>query len=198
MDSTDVTTLLADMREGDEHAFDRLVPIVYDELRSIAQRQLGGWSGAPIRTTALAHEAYIRLADQTKSRWSDRTHFFGIAAHVMRQILVDLARKHNAAKRGGGAPKLTLDHVRLPGDIDDGWSNEARAASILDLDRALTQLSDLDPRAARVVELRFFGGMKEKEAADVVDVSLSTVRRDWRKARLWLMRALESGGTSDE
>ena len=191
MDPADVTTLIMYVQQGSEDAFDRLVPIIYDELCDIAHRQLSGWKGAPIRTTELAHEAYMRLADQTKSGWNDRAHFFGIAAHVMRQILVDLARKHNAQKRGGGAPKVTLDHVQLPDDIDDGWSNEARAATILDLDRALDELAELDPRAARVVELRFFGGMLEKETAEVVDVSVSTVRRDWRKARMWLMRALD-------
>lgn len=191
MDPADVTTLIMYVQQGREDAFDRLVPIIYDELCDIAHRQLSGWKGAPIRTTELAHEAYMRLADQTKSGWNDRAHFFGIAAHVMRQILVDLARKHNAQKRGGGAPKVTLDHVQLPDDIDDGWSNEARAATILDLDRALDELAELDPRAARVVELRFFGGMMEKETAEVVDVSVSTVRRDWRKARMWLMRALD-------
>lgn len=191
MSSNDVTTLISHLRQGDEQAFDQLVQIVYDELRDIAHRQLNGWNGSPIRTTELAHEAYMRLADQTKSGWNDRTHFFGIAAHVMRQILVDLARRQNAQKRGGGAPKVTLEHVHLPDDADEDWSKEARAASILDLDRALRQLADLDPRAARVVELRFFGGMMEKEAAEVVDVSVSTVRRDWRKARMWLMRALE-------
>jgi RNA polymerase sigma factor (TIGR02999 family) len=191
MSSNDVTRLIADSRQGDERAFDQLVQIVYDELRDIAHRQLNGWSGSPIRTTELAHEAYIRLADQTKSGWNNQTHFFGIAAHVMRQILVDLARRQNAQKRGGGAPKVTLEHVHLPDDANEEWSKEARAASILDLDRALQQLADLDPRAARVVELRFFGGMMETEAAEVVDVSVSTVRRDWRKARMWLMRALD-------
>jgi len=191
MSSPDATTLIARLRQGDEHAFEQLVPIVYDELRDIAHRQLNGWNGSPIRTTGLAHEAYIRLADQTKSGWNDRVHFFGIAAHVMRQILVDLARRQNAQKRGGGAPKITLEHVHLPDNADEDWSKEARAASLLDLDRALRQLADLDPRAARIVELRFFGGMMEKEAAEVVDVSVSTVRRDWRKARMWLMRALD-------
>lgn len=192
-----VSQLIADLREGDDDAFDRLVPLVYDELKAAAHRQLAQWNGAALNTTALAHEAYLRLADQTKSRWADRAHFLGIAAHVMRQILIDAARKRCAQKRGGGVPDLTLDAVQLPGDAPAAWSAEARAASLLDLDAALERLAALDVRAARVVELRFFGGLMEKEAAEVVGVSASTVRRDWRKARLWLMRALAADTDAD-
>jgi RNA polymerase sigma factor (TIGR02999 family) len=189
-----VSQLIADLRRGDEDAFDRLVPLVYDELKAAAHRQLVRWNGARLNTTALAHEAYLRLADQTKSRWKDRAHFLGIAAHVMRQILIDAARKQNAQKRGGGVPDLTLGDVQPPADAPAAWSAEARAASLLDLDAALTRLAALDARAARVVELRFFGGLMEKEAAEVLDVSVSTARRDWRKARMWLMRALAAEG----
>jgi RNA polymerase sigma factor (TIGR02999 family) len=190
-----VSQLIADLRCGDDNAFARLVPLVYDELKAAAHRQLRRWGGTkPLCTTALAHEAYLRLADQTKSRWKDRAHFLGIAAHVMRQILIDAARKQNAQKRGGGVPDLTLDDVQPPADAPAAWSAEARAASLLDLDAALTRLAALDARAARVVELRFFGGLMEKEAAEVLDVSVSTARRDWRKARMWLMRALAAEG----
>jgi len=194
MQPADVSTLITAVRNGDDDAFDQLVPIIYDELQDVAHRQLRSWKGAPIHTTALAHEAYLRLADQTKSRWSDRAHFLGIAAHVMRQILCDLARRQNAKKRGGGAPKLTLESLVVSDTSGDSWSNESRAASLLDLDRALDELDALDERAARVVELRFFGGLMEKEVAEVLGVSTTTVRRDWRKARLWLMRRLESAG----
>jgi RNA polymerase sigma factor (TIGR02999 family) len=194
MQPADVSTLITAVRNGDDAAFDQLVPIIYDELQDVAHRQLRSWKGASIHTTALAHEAYLRLADQTKSRWSDRAHFLGIAAHVMRQILCDLARRQNAKKRGGGAPKLTLESLVVSDNSGGSWSNESRAASLLDLDRALDELAALDERAARVVELRFFGGLMEKEVAEVLNVSTTTVRRDWRKARLWLMRRLESAG----
>ena len=183
----DVTQLLHDLRDASESsgrgAQERLWAEVYDELRRMAHRQLRGERpGHTLSTTALVHECYLKLTDQTRTDWEDRLHFFATAARVMRHLLVDYARRRNAQKRGDGALHLNLDDATVSAD--------ASAELFLALDEALTQLSRRDERLSRVVEYRFFGGMQEKEIAALLDVSPRTVRRDWRKAKGWLTRAL--------
>jgi len=175
----DVTRLLAQVRAGERDALDRLLPLVYDELRQLARRQLRRERGDhTLHPTALVHEAYLKLAGSGFDA-ADRAHLLAIAARAMRQVLVDHARRHNAAKRGGGWQRTTLhDGVRLI---------EFRADELLALDRALEQL---DERQRRVVEYRFFGGMEEKEIAAALGISESTVRREWVRARAWLYRTL--------
>ena len=164
----------------------RLLPLIYDELRDMAHRQLARERpGHTLHTTALVHEAYLRLVDQTQVTGRGRAYFFGAAARAMRRILVDHARRRNADKRGGGQPDLRLDEQA--GRID------AFAADLLDLDRALDQLGRLSERQARVVECRFFGGLSIHETADALDVSPRTVRYDWTLARAWLYQTLKEG-----
>jgi RNA polymerase sigma factor (TIGR02999 family) len=162
-----------------------LVPLVYRELRAIAHRQLGAPDrGMTMSTTALVNEAYLKLAGSAERSWNDRTHFLALAAIAMRQILIDRARARVALKRGGGAAHVTLDEGALASD-------DAPEA-LLALDQALERLSELAPRLARVVELRFYGGLSEQEVADVLGVTTRTVQRDWVKARMLLRRALEA------
>ena len=162
---------------------DRLLPLVYDELRRVAHRQLGRERpGHTLSTTALVHEAYLRLVDQTRARWVDRAHFFAVAAGVMRRILVDYARRYRAAKRGGDARHVDLDQVEV--------SLEDRSEMLINLDEALGRLAELNPRLTQVVEYRFFGGMTEEETAEALGVTDRTVRRDWIKAKAWLSREL--------
>lgn len=178
-----VTQLLADFRAGNAKALDALFPLVYDELRRIAHRQLRRLPcGATLRTTALVHEAYLHLVNQQQATWNDRVHFFAYSATVMRHILISYARAQGAQKRGGGWQRVDLEESRL--DVDD------RLDVLLTLDDALTRLAAFDARAARVVELRFFGGLSEEEAARALEVSERTVRRDWRAARAFLKAAL--------
>jgi len=182
--SADVTTLLSRYQNGDRAAGDRLWDQVYDELRRVAHRRLlGERSGHTLGTTALVHECYLRLIDQSQVEWQSRLHFFAMASRVMRNILVDYARRKKAQKRGGDAPHLNLEDVSLAG-------TSGSADLFLALDQALDQLESVDSRLAKVVECRFFGGMKEEEIAELLDVSARTVRRDWRKAKIWLARAL--------
>lgn len=179
----DITGLLVAWRAGDRAAFDQLFPLVYDELRRIAHRQLGGERpGHTLGTTALVHEAYLKLVDQTRAQLTDRAHFFAIAARAMRRILVDYARRHRAAKRGGAQAPVSLDDSMLLADL--------RADTIVALDEALTRLSELDARLSQVVECRFFGGLTEEETAEALAVTTRTVRRDWVKAKGWLHREL--------
>lgn len=181
--SGDVTRLLHAVRDGDTDAFDRLLPLVYDELRQLARHELRDErAGHTLDTTALAHEAYLKLADQAQLDWHGRAHFFSIAARAMRQILVDHARKRQAQKRGGDREPTTLTNEHLAWDVS--WDE------LLDLDAALRRLDDVDERLRQVVEYRFFGGMTEDEVADVLDLSTRTVQRDWKKARAWLYREL--------
>ncbi len=189
--SNDVTALLADLREGDEEVVDRLFPVVYDELHRLAHRQLQRQRpGQTLNTTALVHEAYLKLVDQTQAGWNDRTHFFAVSAKAMRHIILNYARDQAAQKRGGDREHVTFnEELMAPQD---------RAETLLLLDELLTQLAERDARMARVVELRFFGGMIEKETAEVLGVSPRTVRRDWRKARLWLSKALSEGTTLED
>lgn len=184
-DTHSITELLILARDaGDaEQAIERLVPLVYDELRAIAHRQLRG-ERAPhtLGTTALVHEAYLRLVDQRRVDWQDRAHFFAVAARVMRRVLVDYARRRTARKRDGVRKAVSLDHALLI--VDE------QADLLLDLDEALTRLAEQDARMARVVELRFFAGLTDAEVAEVLGVSPRTVRYDWIKARGWLYREL--------
>ncbi|HEY0380119.1 MAG TPA: sigma-70 family RNA polymerase sigma factor [Pyrinomonadaceae bacterium] len=181
----DVTGLLLEWRRGDRAALDRLTPLVYDELRRIAHRYMRNErDGHTLETTALVNEAYLRLANQQRVEWQDRAHFFAVTAQVMRHVLIDHARRRHYAKRGGAARQVPLEEAHA-------LSNE-RAAELVALDEALDKLAQLDPRKARVVELRYFGGLSLEEAADALEVSVMTVRRDWRAARAWLYKAMRN------
>jgi RNA polymerase sigma factor (TIGR02999 family) len=178
-----VTELLVDWAEGDKAALDRLMPAVYDELRRLAERHLAQERpDHTLQATALVHEAYVKLVDQRSVRWQNRAHFFAIAAQLMRRILVDHARRRDALKRGNGGRKLSLEDV-----IDE---TPAPAVDILALDRILGTLATLDVQQERVVELRFFGGLTVEESAEVLGVSPTTVKREWRVAKAWLYREL--------
>ncbi|MGH7560896.1 MAG: sigma-70 family RNA polymerase sigma factor [Gemmatimonadales bacterium] len=181
----EITALLAALREGDRTALDRLFPLVYGELRERAHRQLAHRRpGDTLSTTALVHEGYLKLAGSSHQSYHDRIHFFAVASRAMRQILVDYARRATAAKRDGGrAVSLEPDRIGDPG----------RSEELLALDEALDSLERLDPRLARTVELRFFGGLSVEETADVMEVSPRTVKRDWRKARAFLFDAIRGG-----
>ena len=183
-----ITRLLLDWDgAGERDSMDRLLPLVYDELHRIAHRHLAlEHVGHTLVTTALVHEAYLRLVDQTRVRWVDRSHFFAVAARVMRRVLVDYARRYRAAKRGAGARPVDLDAVEVP--------LAERSESLIALDEALERLADLNPRLSRIVECRFFAGMTEEETAEALGVTERTVRRDWVKARGWLSRELEVRG----
>ncbi len=182
---TEITDLLTELRNGRREVLDRLFPLVYDELRRIAHftRSPGG-SGGTLGTTALVHEAYLKLVDQTRAEWKDRAHFYAVAAMAMRQILVDHARARGALKRGGERRRVSLEDAHLP--VED------QAVAVLELDEALTKLSRLDERLARVVECRFFGGLTEEETAEVLGVTARTVRRDWVKAKGLLYEELNT------
>jgi RNA polymerase sigma factor (TIGR02999 family) len=178
-----VTALLRAWSGGDEAALDRLVPLVYGELHRMARRYLRGENHAPsLQATALVNEAYLRLVDVTRMRWQDRAHFFAVSAQLMRRILVEAARTRGRQKRGGNAVRVDLDE-----SID---TLPARATELIALDDALHALAQFDARKARVVELRFFGGLKVEEAAEVLQVSPQTVLRDWKLARAWLTEEL--------
>ena len=180
-----LTELLQDWREGDKAALDRLTPIVYDELRRIAHRYVQRErDGHTLQTTALVNEAYLRLAGQQKVDWQNRAHFFAVTAQVMRHILIDHARRRRYEKHGGGIQRVPIE--------DASVMTEQRAAELIALDEALGELAELDPRKGRVVELRYFGGLSLEETAEVLEVSLMTVRRDWRAAKAWLYKAVNS------
>ena len=180
-----ITNILLDWgAPGEQRPMDQLLPLVYEDLRRVARRQLGRErADHTLSTTALVHEAYLRLVDQTRARWVDRAHFFAVAAGVMRRILVDYARRYRAAKRGGDAQHLDLDNVEV--------SLEQRSEMLIGLDEALGRLAELNPRLSQVVEYRFFGGMTEEETAEALGVTDRTVRRDWIKAKAWLSRELQ-------
>lgn len=182
METGEVTRLLRAYAEGDRAALDRLVPLVYTQLRRLARAQLKDEQRPPLETTALVHEAYIRLADAKALSVEDRAHFLSIAARVMRRILIDHARRRSAQKRGGGLPDVTLDS-NVPGS----WAGDE---GLLALDDALERLSELNPRQGAVVEYRVFGDMTIDETARALGVSPRTVKRDWRSARAWLNREL--------
>lgn len=188
-DSRDVTQLLVAWRSGDADALPSLMPLVYRELRQIAARHLSHERrGHLLQSTALVHEAFLKLCDQTRVNWQSRAHFYGVAAQLMRRILVDQARHEKRQKRGGAAIALSL--------TDEASNVAAPAVDVhpvdaLALDLALTKLEAMDPTQARVVELRFFGGLSIDETASVLDVSSGTVKREWAVARAWLYRELE-------
>lgn len=185
MQPKSVTQLLFDWSEGDSGALDKLMPIVYDELRRLAHNYLRRERpGHTLQTTALVNEAYLRLVDQTQARWQNRAQFLGVAAQLMRRILVDHARKHRAAKRGGaGRPRLSLGEAdRIAGRPD---------ADLLAVHDALNKLAAIDPQESRIIEPRFFAGLSIEETAEVLGVGHGTVERDWKLARAWLRRELE-------
>jgi RNA polymerase sigma factor (TIGR02999 family) len=184
----DITGLLLAWSSGDEDALELLFPRVYDELRHIAHRHLARErEGHTLSTTALVNEAYLKLVDQTRAQWTDRAHFFAVSARVMRRILVDYARRHQAQKRGGAIAPVTLDDESF---INATLVADQRADMLIALDEALTRLAELDERLSRVVECRFFGGLTEEETATALSVTARTVRRDWIKAKGWLHQAL--------
>lgn len=187
----EVTQLLLDVQAGDDEAAERLWQRVYGELRHMARQRLRGErSGHTLNTTDLVHEAYLKLVDQTSIEWKDRVHFLAVASRIMRNILVDYARRRNAQKRGGGTPHVDIDQVMVSAD--------ASAEVFLALDEALQQLTEMDERLGKVVQYRFFGGMTEEEIGAMLDVSKRTVRRDWRKAKAWLARALDEHSEDEE
>ena len=182
---SEITSLLHDWAKGDQSALDRLTPRIYRELRQIAGQLMKFEApGRTIQPTALVHEAYLRLIDVDKADWQDRAHFFAVASQMMRRILVDAARKRGAAKRGGQAARVELDEIAdLSGE---------RGSELIALDDALERLAGMDPRKARVIELRFFGGLSVAETAAVLQVSEDTVTRDWRLARAWLKAEMQN------
>jgi RNA polymerase sigma factor (TIGR02999 family) len=185
-----ITDALGQLRDGVPGALDRLMPLVYGDLAGIAHRQLAlEASGHTLATTELVHEAYLRLVDQTRIQWNDRVHFFAVAAHVMRRVLVDHARRHRAARRGG-PHKRPISLEELDSATNGSLTANQRADVLVAMDDALEQLASLDARQARVVECRFFGGMTEPETAQALGVTERTVARDWVKARGWLYQKL--------
>lgn len=186
----EVTQLLLAWSDGDQAALDKLVPLVYEELHRLAHRYINRErSGNTLQTTALAHEAYLRLVDGKSVRWQNRAHFFAVAAQTMRRILVDLARTRHSLKCGGRAQQVSLDEGMV--------ISPERSVDLLALDEALGRLAALNPRQSQVVELRYFGGLTDEEVGEVVKVSPRTVRSDWSLAKVWLYREL-SGGVEDD
>jgi RNA polymerase sigma factor (TIGR02999 family) len=182
----DITVLLGNWSRGDRAALDQLLPLVYLELRRVARRQLRKErADHTLQPTALVHEVFIRLVGQRQVDWQDRAHFFGVAATVMRRILVDHARRHAAGKRGDGLPSVPIDEARDMAASD--------GMPVLALDQALERLEKIDADLAKIVELRAFGGLTIDEAAHVLSVSPSTAKRDWRTAKAWLIRELGAG-----
>ena len=181
--SPQVTQLLIAWGEGDQVARDQLMSVVYEELHRLAHRYMKRESpGHTLQTSALVNEAFVRLVDQKNVRWQNRAHFFGIAAQMMRRILVDYARSRNYAKRGGGAVKISLDEALIVSD--------ERSAEVVNVHEALERLAEFDARKSQIVELRFFGGLSIDETAEVLRVSPGTVMRDWTLAKAWLRREI--------
>lgn len=178
-----VTQLLIDWSNGDQSAFDKLMPLIDEELRRLAHHYMSRERvGHTLQTTALVNEAFLKLVNRKNLQWQNRAHFFGLAAQVMRTILVDHARSHASAKRGGGARNLELDEAMLV--------SQQKASEVVALDEALNQLALIDPRQSRIVELRFFGGLTVEEAAEVLHVSPVTIKREWSTAKAWLYHEL--------
>src|SRR5438132_7799489 len=179
----EITQLLVDWRDGDEAAFDKLYALVYDELHHLAARYMQRErADHTLQTTALVHEAYVRLVRQSDARLQDRTHFFAVAAKVMRQVLIDHARTRHYEKRGGKAKRISLEEAAIISD--------ERAEALILLDRALLELEKIDPRQSQIVELRYFGGMTLAETGDFLKISSDTVTRDWNVAKAWLYRQI--------
>jgi len=189
--SAQISRLLSNWRRGDEEARDALIPLVYGELRRVARRHL--WHQRPdhtLQSAALVNEAYLRMVQQKPAEWQNRAHFFGVAAQMMRNILVDYARNRLAAKRGGGAQAVTLDtQVALP---------QQPELDVISLDDALSKLATMDPKQGRLIELRFFGGLSIEEAAAVMGISPATAKREWATARAWLQRELKKREKPDK
>jgi RNA polymerase sigma-70 factor (ECF subfamily) len=182
----EVTQLLIDWGNGNQAALDKLTPLVYEELRRLAHRYMSRErQGHTLQTTALVGEAYLRLAGAEGVRWQNRTHFFAISANLMRRILVDHARAHAYAKRGGGARRVTLDEAAVV--------SAESAAEVVALHEALDELARIDPRQSRIVELRYFGGLTIEETAQALDLSPATVKREWSTARAWLYKEISKG-----
>ena len=185
----EVTRLLVDWGNGNQAALDDLIPLVYDELRRLAGRYMRRESpGHTLQTSAVVNEAYLRLVNQKSVQWQNRAHFFGVAAQLMRRILVDHARSRSRAKRGGGAQMVSLvEQAVIPNEVEE----------VIALDDALKNLAEMDPRKSQIVEMKFFGGLTNEEVAAVLKVTPRTVERELRKAKAWLNRALSKGATND-
>ena len=187
--AVDITQLLQDWQRGDRQALDRLMPLVYDELHLIATRHLARERRErTLQTTALVNEAYMKLVAQRKVDWQNRSHFFALAARLMRRIILDDARRRQREKRGGDAVLVPIDDVEISTP-----SRAVDAVDVLELDRALTDLEAIDADQSRIVELRFYGGLTIEETAEVMGVSIATIKREWAMAKGWLFRALTSG-----
>ena len=187
--SGELTTLLRAWSDGDESAFDRVVPLVYGELHRMALRSLAGERSPSLQATALVNEVCVRLLGWDEVRWQNRRHFFAVSAQMMRRVLVDIARRRRAGRRGGpGVIHVPVDDVDVPDERAD--------TDLVALDRALEVLAARDPRKAQVVELRFFGGLSMEQVAETLGISLRTAHNDWAFARAWLYRSLASGGDS--
>ena len=186
----EITQLLAEWSDGNQSALDELYPLVYEELHRLARRYMSRErKGHTLQTTALINEAYVRLVDQKNVPWANRSHFFAISAQIMRRILIDHARRHQYAKRGGGARQVSLDEA-LTVVMPD------QSGELLRLDEALKSLAEMDPRRSQVVELRYFGGLNNEEIAGVLHISENTVTRDWNMARAWLYQQLTGSGAN--
>jgi RNA polymerase sigma-70 factor, ECF subfamily len=182
-DTHELTQLLIAWSDGDHAALDKLTPLVYEELRRLARRYMSReGKGHTLQTTALVHEAYLRLFNRQSVHWQNRAHFFAIAAQLMRCILVDHARGHAYQKRGGKAQMVSLDEAAI--------ISQERASEVIELDEALTALAAIDPQQSRIIELRFFGGLSVDETAEVLSLSPATIKREWSSAKLWLLREI--------
>ena len=185
-----VTELLVEWSNGDKAALDKLMPLIHEELRRLAHRYMRRERGGhTLQTTALVNEAYVRLVNRKRVHWENRAHFFAIAAELMRTILVDHARSHGYAKRGGGARKITLDELAIV--------SQERAAEVVALDDALKELAELDLQQSRIVELKFFGGLTIEETAKVLHLSPATIKREWSTAKAWLYQEINKSGTCE-
>jgi RNA polymerase sigma factor (TIGR02999 family) len=184
-ESTPPTDVLTALRTGGGESLDRVIPLVYQELRVMAHRQIASRGrGGTLQTTALVHEAYLKLVDQSRADWRDRAHFLAVASIAMRHVLVDRAKARLALKRGGALRRITFDEQEI--------GRDDQPDALVQLDEALHRLGEVEPRLVRVVECRFFGGLTEEEIAEALDLTVRTVQRDWAKARMMLRRALES------
>jgi len=187
----EVTQLLIEWSNGDKAALDKLMPLIYDELRRLAHHYMSReHPGHTLQTTAVVNEAYLRLINRQRVRWQNRAHFLAIAAHLMLSILVDYARSHAYAKRGGAARKIALDEAMI--------ISQERAAEVVALDEALGQLAEIDPQQSRIVEMRFFAGLTIEETAEVLSLSPATIKREWSTAKAWLYHELNKSGRPDE
>jgi len=185
----EITELLAEWRDGNQSALDELYPLVYNELHRLARRYMSRERrGHTLQTTALINEAYVRLVDQKNVQWANRSHFFAISAQIMRRILIDHARRHAYAKRGGGAQQVSLEEAAT---VTPDLGRE-----LIQLDEALKSLAEMDPRRSQVVEMRYFGGLNNEEIAGVLHISENTVTRDWNMARAWLYQQLTGSGAN--